>query len=190
MTDNKQTQLTEAAETQMIAVSEPRQVPMVTYHQELRRKIGEDIYTAKSVVVLPLDADEAMVAQAKALASTLAGQFPLPEPVAAVSGVNEWYTPALARAVSPLYLVGTLVKVSESQARNLAGEVVLPFGKHQGKTIGQLAQDDPNYIQYIQQQGYDARPEDLSPEFRLAYAAAGAYFLIEQKQGEKDNARI
>ncbi len=180
MNDNKQT-LTEAVETQMIAVSEPRQVPMVTYHQELRRKIGEDIYTAKSVVVLPLDADETMVAQAKALASALAGQFPLPEPVAAVSGVNEWYTPALARAVSHLYLVGTLVKVSEAQGRNLAGEVVLLFGKHQGKTIGQIYETAPDYLEYIQREGYEALQNStaISPEFRLANAAVYAFYQIK-----------
>ncbi len=193
MTDQEQTNVTEAAADQKIELvaESQRQTPMVTYHRKTSRKIGDDWNTAEAVVVLPLDADEAMIAQAKALADQLAGQFPLPEPVAVVSGVNEWYTPALARAVSHLYLVGTLTKVSESQGRNLAGEVVLLFGKHQGKTIGQLDEQAPDYLQYIFQQGYEAQQNStaLSPEFRLAYAAVSAYATIKS-QGENDHARI
>ncbi len=173
MNDHEQTQLTEAAETQMIAVSEPRQVPMVTYHQELRRKIGEDIYTAKSVVVLPLDADEAMVAQAKALASALAGQFPLPEVAPIAGGVNTWYTPSLAAALPIQVLQLCLVNVGG------AGDVVIPFGaKHKGHTVAGVFDADPGWCQWV---GNEAAKPNPSPEMKMVCAAIGAHNVTKEK---------
>ncbi len=170
MNDNK---LTEAAETQMIAASEPRQVPMVTYHQELRRKIGEDTYTAKSVVVLPLDADETMVAQAKALASALAGQFPLPEVAPLAAGVNTWYTPSLAAALPTQVLQLCLVNVGG------AGDVVIPFGaKHKGHTVAEVFDADPGWCTWV---GNEAAKPNPSPEMKLVCAAIGAYNVTKEK---------
>ncbi len=177
MSDNEQTNVTGAAADQKIElVAEPqehKQTPMVTYHQRLSRKIGDDIHTSEAVVVLPLDADEAMVAQAKVLASTLAGQFPLPEVAPIAAGVNTWYTPSLAAALPIQVLQLCLVNVGG------AGDVVIPFGaKHKGHTVAEVFDADPGWCQWV---GNEAAKPNPSPEMKLVCAAIGAYNVTKEK---------
>ncbi len=181
MNDSKQT---EAAVDQKIElVAEPqRQTPMVTYHQRLSRKIGDDIHTSEAVVVLPLDADEVMVVQAKALADRLAGQFPLPEIAPIAGGVNTWYTPSLAAALPTQVLQLCLVNVGG------AGDVVIPFGaKHKGHTVAEVFDADPGWCQWV---GNEAAKPNPSLEMKLVCAAIGAYNVTNVTKNNKEKENI
>ncbi len=172
MNDNEQTGA--AASQKIELVAEPqRQTLTVTFHRKTSRKIGDDWNTAEAVVVLPLDADETMVAQAKDLADQLAGQFPLPEVAPIAAGVNTWFTPSLAAALPIQVLQLCLVNVGG------AGDVVIPFGaKHKGHTVAEVFDADPGWCTWV---GNEAAKPNPSPEMKLVCAAIGAYNVTKEK---------
>ncbi len=167
MNDNEHPNTEAVADQRIVFASDPPQPAMVTFHRKISRKQGDDWNTAEAVVVLPLDADETMVAQAKALADQLAGQFPLPEIAPIAGGVNTWYTPSLAAALPIQVLQLCLVNVGG------AGDVVIPFGvKHKGHTVAEVFDADPGWCQWV---GNEAAKPNPSPEMKLVCAAIGAY---------------
>ncbi len=172
MTDNEQTEAAVGQEIVLAAESQ-RQTPMVTYHRKTSRKQGDDWNTAEAIVVLPLDADETMVAQAKVLADRLAGQFPLPEVAPIAAGVNTRFTPSLAAALPTQVLQLCLVNVGG------AGDVVIPFGaKHKGHTVAEVFESDPGWCQWV---GNEAVKPSPSPEMKLVCAAIGAHNVTKEK---------